>query len=86
MSSTDDDHGARFLRDYERYHSVKQRGGPDIRLFALRALLQIHHITGVHGVEDRNANIKVMHRLLGALMDETDVAEMYDELRKDALE
>jgi len=86
MSSDDDDHGARFLRDYERYQSVKQRGGPDIRLFALRTLVQIHHLSGASAAEDRNANIKVMHRLLGRFLDESDVQEMYDELRRDAFE
>ena len=86
MSSADEDHGARFLRDYERYQSVKERGEPDIRLFALRALVQLHHISGGSAAEHRNANVKAMHRFLGTLVGETDVGELYDQLRKDALE
>ncbi|PWT86352.1 MAG: hypothetical protein C5B58_01505 [Acidobacteria bacterium] len=81
MGSDDDDHEAMFIRDYERYKSVKERGEA-ARIFALRALVQLYDISGGSGVEDRDANIKVMQRLL----DETDVEEKYDQLRRDALE
>jgi hypothetical protein len=64
MDSEDDDHGALFVQNYERYQSVKRRGEA-ARIFALRALVQLHHISGVSGAEDRNANVKVMHRLVG---------------------
>ena len=85
MGSEDDDHGALFVQNYECYQSVKRRGEA-ARVFALRALVQLHQISGVSGVEDRNANVEAMHRLLGTLLDETDVGELYYQLRKDALE
>jgi hypothetical protein len=85
MGSDDDDHEAMFVRNYERYQWVKQRGEA-ARIFALRALVQLHDISGVSAVEDRNASVKAMHKLLGTLLDEPDVQEMYHELRRDALE
>ncbi|MBV9873479.1 MAG: hypothetical protein JO025_02015 [Verrucomicrobia bacterium] len=44
-AAMNDDHEAMFVRNYEQYQSVKQRGETP-RLFALRALVQLHDISG----------------------------------------
>jgi hypothetical protein len=84
MSIDDVDHGTLFLRNYERYEAAKQRGeSKDISRFSLLALNQIHLISGVSAAEDRDANFRVMHRLL-PILSESEVRQVYDQLRGDA--
>jgi hypothetical protein len=83
MSSADSDHRALFFRNYELYERAKQRGEP-LESAAMQALAQIHHISDVPAHADREANVQVMHDLLGPLHTEAEVREKYDQLRKDA--
>lgn len=80
MSSQD--HEDRFFRHYERYEAAKHRG-EDFREWALFALNEIHHISGVSAAEDRDANVRVLHRLL-PILTEAQAREAYNQLREDA--
>ena len=76
---------ALFLKNYELYEATKRRGEErDVRPVALQALLHIHLISGLSAAEDISANVKVMRSHLGPMFSETDVREMYSQLRKDA--
>ena len=83
MSSADSDHETLFLRNYELYERAKQRGEP-FSGFAVKALAQIHHISDVPAHADREANVQVMHDLLGPPHTEAEIREKYDQLREDA--
>jgi hypothetical protein len=82
---SDEDHRARFLENYEKYVAAKRRGEAEhIGLLALLALKEIHHISDVPAHADREANVQVMHDLLGPLHTEDEIREKYDQLRKNA--
>jgi len=83
MSSAHPDHKTSFLRNYELYERAKQRGEV-CQSLAVQALAQIHHISDVPAHADVEANVQVMHDLLGPLHTEADIREKYDQLRKDA--
>jgi hypothetical protein len=85
MSSAEPDHRTLFLRNYELYERAKQGGEEkDVSRFALMALVEIHHISDVPAHADHEANVQVMHDLLGPLHTEAEVREKYDQLRDDA--
>jgi hypothetical protein len=80
-----EDHRARFLENYEKYVAAKHRGETEhIGFLALLALKEIHHISDVPAHADREANVQVMHDLLGQFHTEDEIREKYDQLRKDA--
>jgi hypothetical protein len=82
---SNEDHRARFLENYEKYVAAKHRGeAENIGFLALLALKEIHHISDVPAHADREANVQVMHDLLGPLHTEDEIREKYDQLRKDA--
>lgn len=83
MSSAGRDHKTLFVRNYDLYERAKRRGEP-LSDFAAIALAQIHHISDVPAHADREANVQVMHDLLGPLHTEAEIREKYDQLRKDA--
>jgi hypothetical protein len=67
------------------YERAKQGGEEkDVSRFALMALVEIHHISDVPAHADHEANVQVMHDLLGPLHTEAEVREKYDQLRDDA--
>ena len=77
------DHKTLFLHNYELYERAKKRGEPSSE-FAVIALAQIHHISDVPSHADHEANVQVMHDLLGPLHTEDEIREKYDQLRDDA--
>lgn len=82
---SNEDHRARFLENYEKYVAAKHRGEEEhIGFLALLALKEIYHISDVPAHADREANVQVMHDLLGPLHTEDEIREKYDQLRKDA--
>jgi hypothetical protein len=83
MSSAEPDHRTLFLRNYELYDRAKQRG-EDISRFAVMVLTELRHVSDVPAHADREANVQVMHDLLGPLHTEAEVREKYDLLREDA--
>jgi hypothetical protein len=85
MSSAHPDHRTSFLRNFELYERAKQQGqDQEVSRFALLALTEIHHISEVPAHADREANVQVMHDLLGPVHTEDEVREKYDRLREDA--
>jgi hypothetical protein len=85
MSSADADHRTSFLRNFELYEGAKQRGETkDVNRFALLALTEINHLSEVPVHADREANVQVMHDLLGPSHTEDEIREKYDRLREDA--
>lgn len=83
MSRADSDHETLFFRNFELYEKAKLRG-EDASRFAVIALAQIHHKSGVSAAEDRDANVRAMHEWSGPLFTEAQIRGMYDQLRKDA--
>jgi hypothetical protein len=85
MSSANPDHRTSFLRNFELYERAKQQGADkEVRQFALLALTEIHQISDVPAHADREANVQVMHDLLGPVHTEDEIREKYDRLREDA--
>lgn len=77
------DHRTLFLRNYELYDCAKQRG-EDVSRHAVMALTELRHVSDVPAHADPEANVQVMHDLLGPLHTEGEIREKYDQLREDA--
>jgi hypothetical protein len=70
-----------FRYRYEPYYVAKQRGQKADDL-AVMVLAEVRKKSGVSADEDREANIRALHDLLGPLHSEADTRQIFDQLRK----
>jgi hypothetical protein len=83
LLADDPDHKTLFLHNHELYERAKERCEP-FSEFAVSALGPIHYISDVPAHADYEANVQVMHELLGPLHTQDEIREKYDQLQEHA--